>query len=149
MMNTNNRRNRQAGFTLIEVMVSVLVLGIGLLGLTALQAQGLRGGSSAQQRTQATLLAYDMIERLRADYPAAIAGDYNLDVDEDPAEDATFQVEQQSDWLDTLGNLLTNGDGAIDCDADGNCTITIQWDDSRASGDANDATRQFVFTTQI
>lgn len=57
---------RQRGFSLVEVMVSVLVLSGGLLGLAFMQAQGMKFNAEAYQRTQATVLAYDIIDRLRA-----------------------------------------------------------------------------------
>ncbi len=62
---------RQRGFSLVEVMVSVLVLSGGLLGLAFLQAQGMKFNAEAYQRTQATVLAYDIIDKLRANPTAA------------------------------------------------------------------------------
>lgn len=59
------------GFGLIEVLVSVLILAIGLLGLAGLQAQSLRFNSEAYFRSQATLLAMDMSDRMRANYETA------------------------------------------------------------------------------
>ena len=50
---------------MVEVLIAMLVLAIGLLGLAALQAQTLRFNHDAYLRTQATLLAYDIIERMR------------------------------------------------------------------------------------
>lgn len=50
-------RRRDGGFSLVEVLVALLVLAIGLLGLAALQAQGLRFNHDAYVRTQATNLA--------------------------------------------------------------------------------------------
>ncbi len=58
--------NRSAGFTLIEVLIAVLVLSIGLLGLAALQTSGLGMNHSAYLRSQATILAADMADRMRA-----------------------------------------------------------------------------------
>lgn len=58
-----HRLNR--GFTMVEVLIAMLVLAIGLLGLAALQAQTLRFNHDAYLRTQATLLTYDIIERMR------------------------------------------------------------------------------------
>lgn len=50
----------------MEVLVALLVLAIGLLGLAALQAQGLRFSIDSYARTQATALAYDIIDQIRA-----------------------------------------------------------------------------------
>jgi len=52
---------------LVEVLIAVLVLGVGLLGMAALQATGMKVGQSSQMRTIATMAAYDLSERLRAD----------------------------------------------------------------------------------
>lgn len=56
----------QHGLTLLEVLVALTVLSIGLLGIAALQTQGLRAHHSAHLRTQASLMAQDMLDRLRA-----------------------------------------------------------------------------------
>ena len=73
----NRRRfgmpRRQAGFSLIEVMVAVLVLGIGLLGFALLQTMTLRFTQSANYRTQATNLAYDLLDQMRANRHLAAA----------------------------------------------------------------------------
>ncbi len=59
-------RIRQSGFSLMEVLVTVLVISIGLLGLAVLQAQALKNNSQAYVRTQAVLRGYDLAERMRA-----------------------------------------------------------------------------------
>ena len=69
--------NSQAGFTLIEVMISVLILSIGLLGLAGLQAAALQTNQSAFTRSQATAFAYDLADRMRANIPGVAAGNYN------------------------------------------------------------------------
>jgi len=57
---------RQRGFSLFEVLITVIVISIGLLGLAGLQFAGLRAVNSAQDHTQATLLAQDIAERIHA-----------------------------------------------------------------------------------
>lgn len=57
---------RQHGFNMIEVMVTLAVLSVGLLGFAALQAVGLRFNHQSYQRTQAVFQAYDIFDRIRA-----------------------------------------------------------------------------------
>ena len=58
-------RSAMEGFSLIEVLVALFVLSIGLLGLAALQTTGLKLNHQSYERTQATLQAYDIIDRMR------------------------------------------------------------------------------------
>ena len=64
-------KNKNAGFTLIEVLIAMLVLAVGLLGLAGLQATSLRNNQSAYNRSQATQLAYDLADRMRANFTEA------------------------------------------------------------------------------
>jgi len=66
------------GFSLIEVLVALLVLSIGLLGLAALQTTSLKYNTDSYTRTQATLLAYDIIDRMRTNLKGVDAGSYNV-----------------------------------------------------------------------
>ncbi len=59
-------RRGQRGFSLVEVLVAVVVLSIGLLGLGALQATGINNTNNAYFRSQATLIANALVERMRA-----------------------------------------------------------------------------------
>ncbi len=65
-------RSRCGGFTLVEVLVAVVLLSIGLLGLAKLQFWGVKHTGSAYFRTQATQLANELVERMRAN-PVAVA----------------------------------------------------------------------------
>lgn len=62
------------GFSLIELLVAVLVMGIGVLGVTALQMVSLQNNRDALQRAEAVQLAYDMMDRIRANPEGAPAG---------------------------------------------------------------------------
>jgi type IV pilus modification protein PilV len=70
---TRHNKIEQQGFTLIEVLVTVIIMAIGLLGVAGLQLAGMRSNHSAFLRTQATIAAYDLIDRMRAD-PQAFDG---------------------------------------------------------------------------
>ena len=56
---------RRLGFTLIEVLIALLIMAIGFLGLANIQIISLKNNQSAYNRSQATLIAYDVIDRMR------------------------------------------------------------------------------------
>lgn len=64
------------GFTLLEVLISVLILSVGLLGIAGLQVTSLKNNHSSYQRTQATLLGYDVVDRMRANMNAVALSNY-------------------------------------------------------------------------
>jgi len=72
-----SQENKQSGFTLIEILVALIILSIGLLGMASLQINSLRSNQSAYLKSQASMLAYDIADRMRANSDRAIAGDYN------------------------------------------------------------------------
>jgi len=83
-------RHINKGATLLEVMVAMVILTIGLLGLAGLQTTGISSNSNAEKRTQATIVANDFIERMRANQPAVSLANYaaidygNIDCDQPP-----------------------------------------------------------------
>ncbi len=62
---------QQAGVSLIEVLVSIVLLSFGIVGLAGLQLHGSRFNHSAYLSSQATNLAYDIADRMRANLAAA------------------------------------------------------------------------------
>lgn len=132
---------RQRGLSLIEVLIAVLILAIGMLGIAALQAITLRNSRSAFDRTQAVVLSYTMLDRMRANADAARAGNYNLaETCTIPSTATTLIQHDQKEWITNLWNTMGKANttcGTISCNA-GVCTITVKWNDSRAtSGAAN------------
>lgn len=67
---------KQYGFTLIEVLISVLVLSVGILGIGALQTLGIRYTQNSYMLSIATQQAQDMAERMRAN-PAQMFDETN------------------------------------------------------------------------
>ena len=74
-------KRRQQGVTLIEVMISAVVVSIGLLGVFQLHLVAKRGSYESFQYTQAHALATDIVERMRANssqLSAYVSGDYGV-----------------------------------------------------------------------
>ena len=66
----------QRGFSMIEVLVTLLVISLALLGTAGLQAYSMRLNQGGQFRTQAVFLVADLAERIEANKPGAVAGSY-------------------------------------------------------------------------
>jgi type IV pilus assembly protein PilV len=143
-----------AGATMIEVLVSLLILSIGLLGMVGLQTSSLRNTQSAYFRTQATVMAEDIMERMRANPQAVRAGAYhatsgqcnNACLTVAGCSAAAMAQHDLGEWLDALAEALPMGVGRVcmdstpddgtatapACDGAGNLhAVKIWWDDNR------------------
>ncbi len=111
-----------------------MVLSIGLLGLAGLQTRGVRDNHGAYLRTQATFSAKDLVDRMRANRPAALAGNYDVDFGVKVAPGATVVAQDLSQWQATLAQLPGPGQGKVAVDkANRRVRVDISWDDSRGS----------------
>lgn len=135
----------QRGFNLIEVLVALFVLAIGVLGAAALQVNSLKFNQTASMRSQATILAYDIVDRMRANRNAAFAGNYSIGMDDEKPTGTEIHQEDLSAWLSAIEIQLPAGDGSVV--RDGNrFIITVQWDESRIGGESE---QQFAFAMEL
>lgn len=136
-------RLSQRGFSLLEVLIALLVLAVGLLGLAALQNMGLRLNHQSYERTQATILIYDMIDRMRANPTGVVAGNYALSMTSTPPT-ATLNCEatactpaamaayDMNRWITTIAGTatqraaLSGGQGSIVA-AGSRFAISVSW----------------------
>lgn len=145
---------RQAGISLIEVLVALLVMTLALLGAAALQVNALKYTGSAYQRTQVSFIAYDMMERIRANSGAT----YTLaNLDSAPTAPNLSDPKTQ-DLFDFANNLkILNAKRATITYVNSVYTITIDWDDKRAAsmystGNAAGAgpeTQTFILSSRV
>jgi len=135
-------KHAQDGMTLIEVLVALLILSVGLLGAAAFQLNALKYTDSARMTSQASFIAYDMMDRIRANS----AADYTVT----PPTSGNLNVARDQDLYDFTSNIVNFGGSTATGSIALNqrvYTITITWDDSRAANSAN-SRRSFVLTSR-
>lgn len=136
---TNRLGNRARGFTLLEILISLLVLSVGLLGLAGLQVNGLHSNQDSYYLTQAMAQAYDMADRIRANMVGFTAGNYN-DITTTIPSDKNCKTQTCSaadmaqhdafEWNTANAAVLPNGKGTVT--TSGNIrVITVMWDQLR------------------
>jgi type IV pilus assembly protein PilV len=134
---------RARGFTILEVLVSLVVLSIGLLGIGKLVLFSARANDSAYLRGQATELAYEILDNMRANRQMAVTQGYDTALNNVPANPgsclgATCTPGQVAlydvyTWKMRLPSLPA-GQGSVvtSLTAPTTATITVQWDDAAA-----------------
>lgn len=137
-----NPKKRNSGFSLIEVLIALVIISVGLIGLAALQARGLQYNQGAYLRSQANVLAYDMIDRMRINRASAQAGAYNLSLAASAPSGSTLAAQDLANWLGLLAGSLPAGDGEVSCDVT-LCSVRVTWQE------ADGATYEFNYQTRI
>lgn len=135
----------QRGVGMIEVLISLLILSVGLLGMASLQARSLSMTTESLQRTQATILANDIIERARAnrinvaDYATAVASAAaNCDIEFALDSANTVATNDVNEWRNNLACLLANGNGSVIVTGN-NLVVTVTFQDRTEATDEGDS----------
>lgn len=155
-----------AGFTLIEVLIAMIILAVGLLGLAGLQATSLRNNQSAYNRSVATQLAYDIADRMRANhtYAKKLAGNLYVTTTTPPTSGkanctsitgcvpADMALNDLYEWNQAIQSSLPSSTASP---ATGTITIagnvlsiTINWDENR-DGKVNSQDPNFQMSFQL
>jgi type IV pilus assembly protein PilV len=123
------RRAPQRGTTLIEALITVLVIALAGLAYAALQVRGASHNASASWRSQATLMAAELTDRLRGNPVGVAAGSYNNLTTPGTASACTvaapctptqMATTDFARWRTSLGNLLPGGSGVVCLDSSPN-----------------------------
>jgi type IV pilus assembly protein PilV len=124
---------------MIELLVSILIFSIGILGLAYLQFMSLRANNMAHMRALASTIAYVMADGMRANPVGALAGEYNgspsasevncvgSDHTCPPAQMAAYD---KNSWLSAI-QALPRGSGVVTSLGSGQYAITVRWDQDR------------------
>ena len=149
------------GFTIVEVLVAMVILSIGVLSLGLLQLTAVQNTQGGHMRSQATILAYDMIDSMRANIPAVANGDYRIlfaqatpvtvDCYGTLANCTTGQMATSdlNRWRNVLANYLPAGSGQVSTVNIGITTqviVAITWVDPYSAESGNE---QLVLVSEL
>ena len=142
------KRHRQRGFSLLEVLVTVVILSIGMLGVAAVLVTVHKANASSYLRQQAVQQAYDILDRMRANRSVALQGSYDVALNTvpgtpsvncnsgscSPAQLASYDKWQ---WRTDIANNLPSGTGSVVAASFGTApnvstqvTVVVQWSDT-------------------
>lgn len=136
-----------SGATLLEMMISLFVLGVGLMGVLGMQTQAVRFNHQAYSYSQAVFLAQDIMESIRANKNSS--SNYKIGLDESASsstdcstENANCSPSELKDWdikvwREKVSQRLPTGKGAIAYDGT-TYTVTIEFDLVRTSQKGKD-----------
>lgn len=151
-----HRRSR--GSTLLDVLVTLVILSIALLGAVAMQLKALQLGQSSQWRDQAVTLAADLAERIEANKAAAVDGAYAVVQTStvpsappsctaacSPAEVAALDLYQ---WQTRIASVLPNSAWSVQQTTranPGTYEISLRWADAHGAHDASYTATRTVY----
>ncbi len=134
----------QNGFSLLEVLVTILVLSFGLLGMAALITTGMRSNNVAQYRSIATQQTHDIADRMRANLAGVRAGNYDdLTAIIPPGSSdciamnctaTQIAIYDHALWNTANAAQLPNGLGVVAGNLAGGFQITMMWAEKEMGG---------------
>jgi type IV pilus assembly protein PilV len=134
---------RPNGFSLIEVMVTMVILSFGLLGVAGLLVNGVSNAVASESMAKASQLAADMADRIRANPTVALSATSQYLTqysDSPPASPSSIAENDKKVWLEALAAQLPQGDGQITNSVSGTerkVVIQVRW--SNCLGTLSDA----------
>lgn len=142
-------RDHEAGFSLLEVLIALLVLAFGLLGFALLQTMSVRFAQSSNYRTQATNLASDMLDQMRsnrllaaqytsASFEGGSAGSCSVTT-------GTVTIQKNiTRWQCQVREALGEEAAATVTYANGVASVAIRWNDQRWEKDESRKTGKYA-----
>ena len=133
---------RQDGFSMIEVLITVLVSAIGLIGMAGLQITSIKTTTVSVANTQAMISINEIVDQMRVDFTAATNGEFDIDALDSngtlrtfsattaPTGTPTLAQTMTYTWFKNLDRQVPGVKAGINCSNLGMCAIKIQLSDS-------------------
>lgn len=144
------------GFSLIEVLVALVVLAVGLLGVAMMQIMSVRFTQSANQRTIATNLAYELIDMARANrvlsaaYVATYTDFGNPVVTSGCPRPATATpADNVTRWRCEVRASLPGGEAQVSMPGNGVIRVDMRWTDAHWAANVVDQQTEFTVESRL
>ena len=150
------------GFSLLEVLITMVVVALGLLGVAGMQVASIKLADAADVRSKGVTFVNDIAERILTQPNSA--GTYAVSFGGAPAANGAGEADVIA-WKASLASRLPSGEGSIGVTPDPSCaggvtstslrpcqlvTISVRWDELRAKRSATGSTPNIVtFTTTL
>lgn len=146
-------RRHQRGISLLEILITVIILAVGLLGLALLQTMNLRYTQSANYRTVATNLSYEVLDLVRANQllkrryaeTTYVSGGTPATCNLAPTFDPGPNLAR---WHCQVSSMLPGGESQVSV-LGNTATVRIRWTDARWEAVAANQRAEFVLVTTL
>ena len=133
------------GSSLLEELIALVIVSIGLLGMTRMQLASMKDNQVALDHTQASSLACEIFDLMRANRTLSMSDRYNLPLKTNVSLGSDAPSEDLYSWKNRVAQLLPNGDGSVSHDGT-LFTVTIQWSEAHSGGETE---KQFVIRSEL
>lgn len=110
-----SRADKQAGFLLLEALISILLFSLGIITLMGLQALSIKDAQQSRYRNEASYLANSIIAQMMTDQ-----------VNFSGYDDDVMSAPRRLEWDDEVADALPNGSTSIEID-DTTVTVVVGW----------------------
>lgn len=134
---------KQYGFSMLEVLITVLILSFGLLGMASMVTTGMKSNTTSHYRSVATQQTQDIADRMRANLTGARTGSYDALATSIPdssdciaagCDAAQMAVYDHAQWNTANSRLLPGGVGTVAGNLAGGFLITVMWTEKEMGG---------------